>query len=127
LDPKWSGGRPRKFGPAARDIICQTARSTPSALGQPFTTWSLAKLADYLAAHHRLPVSVETIRRVLREADIRWQATKTWKASRDPDFATKMARIPSPPCTSRSPPAPEHASPGSASATAAPTPCCSRC
>jgi hypothetical protein len=23
----------------------------------------------------------------------RWQATKTWKGSRDPDFAAKMARI----------------------------------
>jgi transposase len=93
LDPKWSGGRPRKFGPVARDIICQTARSTPSALGQPFTTWSLTKLADYLAEHRRLPVSTETIRRVLRAAGITWQATKTWKASRDPDFAAKMARI----------------------------------
>ena len=26
LDPKWSGGRPRKFGPVARELICQTAR-----------------------------------------------------------------------------------------------------
>jgi len=93
LDPKRSGGRPHKFGPAARDMICQTARSTPSAPGQPFTTWSLTKLADYLAAHHRLPVSVETIRRVLRQVGIRWHATKTWKASRDPDFVAKMNRI----------------------------------
>ncbi|GAA3061087.1 hypothetical protein GCM10010464_26820 [Pseudonocardia yunnanensis] len=38
-------------------------------------------------------MSTETIRRVLREAGITWQATKTWKASRDPDFAAKMARI----------------------------------
>jgi transposase len=75
LDPKWSGGRPRKFGPAAHELICQTARSTPSALGQPFTTWSLTKLADYLAQHYRLPVSTETIRRVLRKAGISWQAT----------------------------------------------------
>jgi hypothetical protein len=30
---------------------------------------------------------------VLREAEISWQATKTWKASKDPDFAAKMARI----------------------------------
>jgi transposase len=44
LDPKWGGGRPRKFTPAARELICQTDRSTPSALGQPFTTWSLTKL-----------------------------------------------------------------------------------
>ena len=93
LDPKWSGGRPRKYGPVAHQLICQTARATPSALGLPFTTWSLTKLADYLAAHYRLPVSTETIRRVLREAEISWQARKTWKASRDPDFAAKMARI----------------------------------
>jgi transposase len=93
LDPKWSGGRSRKFTPAARDLICQTARSTPIGLGQPFTTWSLAKLVAYLAEHRRLLVSTETARRVLREAGISWQATKTWKLSTDPDFAVKMARV----------------------------------
>lgn len=93
LDPKWSGGRPRKFGPVARELICQAARSTPAALGLPFATWSLTKLAAYLAEHRRLEASTETVRRVLREAGISWQATKTWKASRDPDFAAKMARI----------------------------------
>jgi transposase len=93
LDPKWSGGRPAKFGPAARDLICRIARATPSALGQPFTTWSLTKLVSYLREHHRLTISTETARRVLHKAGITWQRTKTWKISRDPDFATKMARI----------------------------------
>jgi transposase len=93
LDPKWSGGRPRKFGPVARELICRIARTAPSALGQPFTTWSLSKLVAYLAAHKRLVVSAETVRRVLREAGISWQRMKTWKASRDPDFTAKMARI----------------------------------
>ena len=93
LDPKWRGGRPRKFTPAARELICQTARSTPSALGQPFTTWSLSKLVAYLAEHRRLLISTETVRRVLREAGVSWQGTKTWKRSKDPDFAAKMARV----------------------------------
>jgi transposase len=62
-------------------------------LGQPFTTWSLSKLVEYLAEREHLPVSTETVRRVLREAGITWQRRKTWKASRDPDFAAKMARI----------------------------------
>jgi transposase len=93
LDPKWSGGRPAKFGPAARQLICRIARSDPHALGQPFTTWSLTKLTAYLREHHRLVVSAETARRVLRKASITWQRTKTWKRSRDPDFASKMARI----------------------------------
>jgi transposase len=93
LDPKWSGGRPPKFGPAAREVICRVARCTPTGLGQPFTTWSLTKLVAYLAEHRRLEVLVETVRQVLRKAGITWQAIKTWKASRDPDFAAKMARI----------------------------------
>lgn len=64
-----------------------------AALGQPFTTWSLATLVAYLAEHRRLEVSTETVRRVLRAAGITWQARKTWKASRAPDLAVKMARI----------------------------------
>ena len=92
LDPKWSGGRPAKFGLAARQFLCRIA-APPTALGQPFTTWSLPKRAAYLREHHRLVVSAETARRILRKAGITWQRTKTWKASRDPDFATKMTRI----------------------------------
>jgi hypothetical protein len=53
----------------------------------------LTKLAEYLTVHRRVPVSTETIRRVLRGAGISWQATKTWKASKDPDFAARMARV----------------------------------
>jgi hypothetical protein len=37
--------------------------------------------------------SAETVRQIPRTAGVRWQATKTWKASRDPQFAEKMTRI----------------------------------
>jgi transposase len=93
LDPKWRGGRPAKFGPAARMIVCQTAKTPPQRLDLPFTTWSLSKLAEYLGQAKRIVISREAVRIILREAGIRWQATKTWKASRDPEFTTKMARI----------------------------------
>lgn len=63
LDPKWSGDRPPKFGPHARELIC------------------------------RVEVSTEIVRQVLRQAGVRWQATNTWKASGDPEFAGKMTRI----------------------------------
>jgi hypothetical protein len=53
----------------------------------------LTTLVGYLREHHRLVVSVETVRRVLRQAGITWQRTKTCKTSRDPDFAAKMARV----------------------------------
>ena len=33
LDPKWSGGRPRKFGSVAREIVCRVAKTPPQQLG----------------------------------------------------------------------------------------------
>jgi transposase len=77
LNPKWSGGRPRKFGSVAREIVCRVATTAPRQLGLPFTTWSLTKLVEHLARAHRIMVSTETVRKILREASISWQATKT--------------------------------------------------
>jgi transposase len=93
LDPKWSGGRPRRFGPAVREIVCRVAKASPQQLGRPFTVWSLSKPVEYLGERHRVVISTETVRAFLREAGISWQATKTWKGSRDPDFTAKMALI----------------------------------
>ena len=93
LDPKWSGGRPPKFGPHARGLVCRVARTPPQQAGLPFTTWSLTKLVEHLRAQHRIVISTDTVRKILREAGVRWQATKTWKASRDPQFRDKMDRI----------------------------------
>ena len=93
LDPKWSGGRPRRFGPVVRELVCRVAKTAPQQLGRPFTTWSLSKLAEHLGAHHRVVISTETVQEILREAGISWQATKTWKGSRDPEFAAKMTRV----------------------------------
>jgi transposase len=93
LDPKWSGGRPPRFGPHVRELICRVARTPPQQVELPFTTWSLSKLVEHLDTTHRAVVSVETVRQILRKAGVRWQATKTWKASKDPQFAEKMTRI----------------------------------
>ena len=93
LDPKWSGGRPRRFGPAARELICRVAKTAPAQLKRPFITWSLTKLVEHLREAHRLCISTDTVRTILREAGISWQATKTWKGSHDPEFIPKKTRI----------------------------------
>ena len=70
------------------------ARCRPRDLGLPFSAWSLSKLADYVvAAGVVTTVSRESIRQILRAAGISWQATKTWKASADPDFMAKMHQV----------------------------------
>jgi transposase len=93
LDPKWSGGGPRTISDQVRRRICVIARCCPRDLGLAFSTWSLAKLTEYLAAAGIAAVSRESIRQILRAGGVSWQATKTWKASADPDFMTKMRRV----------------------------------
>ena len=50
LYPRYRGGRPRTYTLPQRRQITQIALAIPTDLGQPFATWSLAKLADYLVA-----------------------------------------------------------------------------
>lgn len=87
LDPKWSGGRPSKTDPATRERIGQIARCCPRDLGWPFSTWSLSKLRDVLRINQIADISRETLRKILKDQGISWQATKTWKAGKDPEFA----------------------------------------
>ena len=49
LDPQWAGGRPRLISDEDIGVIVAAATTRPEKLGQPFTRWSLRKLADYLA------------------------------------------------------------------------------
>ncbi|WP_433616716.1 IS630 family transposase [Dactylosporangium sp. CA-139114] len=96
LNPRWAGGRPRLISEDDEAFIVATANTRPEALGQPFTRWSLRKLADYLAHNHgqrRVKVGRERLRQLLRKHDITFQRTKTWKESNDPAKEAKLARI----------------------------------
>ncbi len=94
LYPRYRGGRPRTFTLPERQQIKRVALSVPTDLGQPFATWSLAKLADYLVAEGVVTdISHEGLRRLLREEGVSFQALRTWKRSNDPEFESKKNRI----------------------------------
>lgn len=94
LYPKYKGGRPRTFTLPERREIKKIAKSRPAEHGLPFSTWSLAKLADFLVAEGVVDdISHEGLRILLREEGVFFQRVKTWKASRDPDYAAKKARV----------------------------------
>ena len=94
LYPRYRGGRPRTFTLPQRQQIKKIALSVPSDLGQPFATWSLAKLADYLVAEEVVTdISHEGLRQLLREEGVSFQAVRTWKRSNDPEFEAKKNRI----------------------------------
>ncbi len=94
LDPRWGGGRPRRIDPDERAGIVKVALARPRELGEPFSSWSLAKLRDHLVRRRVVPtISRSQLWRILREAGIRFQHHKTWKASPDPDFEAKKNRV----------------------------------
>ncbi|GAB2444598.1 hypothetical protein GCM10027187_06060 [Streptosporangium sandarakinum] len=94
LYPKYSGGRPRTFTLPERREIKKIAKSKPTEHDLPFSTWSLTKLADFLVAEGVVDdISHEGLRILLHEEGVSFQRLKTWKTSRDPDYAAKKARV----------------------------------
>ena len=57
------------------------------------TRWSLPRLAAHLAQSGLVEISAAHLGRVLAEAGLSFQRTRTWKASPDPDYETKAARV----------------------------------
>src|SRR3990172_7408983 len=94
LDPRWGGGRPRRIDPGQGTEIVKAALARPSDRGEPFTSWSLSKLRDYVVRASIVPaISSSQLWRILHRAGIRFQHHKTWKTSPDPEFEAKKNRI----------------------------------
>jgi transposase len=86
-------GRPRVYGTKAETRIIKMATSHPTDLGLGFTTWSLAKLEEYLRSRKGMEnLSRETIRRVLHRHGLHFLTGQTWCESNDPDFEVKKTR-----------------------------------
>jgi transposase len=94
LYPRYSGGHPPKFTLGERRQVKKVALSRPVDHGLPFSTWSLAKLAEFLVAEGVVEdISHEGLRLLLREEGVSFQAIKTYKQSNDPDFEAKKNRV----------------------------------
>jgi transposase len=94
LYPRYKGGHPPKFTLGQRREIKKIAKSKPAEHDLPFSTWSLAKLADFLVAEGVVDdISHEGLRVLLRAEGVTFQRLKTWKASKDPQYAEKKRRV----------------------------------
>src|SRR5260370_40157220 len=62
LQDQWEGGAPAKLTPAYRDQLLQLVRRRPRSLDLPYSTWTLQRLAAYLAEHTGLRAKKETSR-----------------------------------------------------------------
>ena len=92
LHPRYGGGRPRRITTADEQRIVAVAGARPDTLGVPCTRWSLRKLSEYLAGQ-AIVISRSHLGRLLEQAGLSFQRTRSWKASPDPDYEAKAARI----------------------------------
>jgi transposase len=78
LYPRYRGGRAPKFTLGQRREIKKLAKSRPADYDLPFSTWSLAKLADFLVAEGVVDdISHEGLRVLLRQEGVSFQRLKT--------------------------------------------------
>ena len=92
LRPRYRGGRPRRITTEQRQRIVSVAGARPDSQGVPLTRWSLPRLAVHLDGEG-IVVSPRHLGTLLAEAGLSFQRTRTWKASPDPDYEEKAARI----------------------------------
>jgi transposase len=95
-------GAPSKVTTAYQEALLAAVRRRPRSLGQPYSLWTLRRLADYLAEQTGLRLSYETVRRVLAAAEIVLSRPQHSISSPDPEYAVNKRRL-KPPAT-RCPP-----------------------
>ncbi len=92
LRPRFGGGRPRRISTDDEERIVAVAGARPDSLGVPLTRWSLRRLSCYLRGQG-IVVSPAQLGRLLARAGLSFQRTRSWKASPDPDYEAKAARV----------------------------------
>ena len=85
-------GAPKKVTPEYVAQLIEVVRLRPRALGLPFSMWTLARLADYMAEQTGIRVSTETVREHLKAADIVLSRPQHQISSPDPEYAVKKRR-----------------------------------
>jgi transposase len=86
-------GGPAKITKEYEAQLCTLARRRPRSLGQPYSLWTLARLAEYMAEQTGIRVSYETVRRVLAAGGIVLSRPQHKISSPDPEYLVKKRRL----------------------------------
>jgi transposase len=86
-------GGETKTTPAYRQRLLEVVRRRPRALDQPFSLWTLQRLADFMAEETRLRVSEETVRRALKVGGVVLSRPQHKISSPDPEYQVKKRRL----------------------------------
>jgi transposase len=83
-------GRPATYTPEQVSEVIATCVTKPQAVGLPFASWTLDRLAAYLQEVKGIPIKRSRIDELLLREGLRWRSQETWFGERvDPAFAEK--------------------------------------
>ncbi len=85
-------GAPPTVTPAYRERLLVVVRQRPRALGQPYSLWTLRRLADFMAEETGIRLSHVTVSRVLSANDIVLSRPQHKVSSPDPGYELKKRR-----------------------------------
>jgi transposase len=84
------GGRPPTYTREQVGTIVATALTDPQALGQAYSSWTLDRLAAYLAEQAGICMKRSRLDELLLAEGLRWRKQESWFGARvDPEFAQK--------------------------------------
>lgn len=86
-------GAPPKITQEYKEQLLAAVRRRPRSLEQPYSMWTLQRLADYLAEQTDIRVSVETVRQVLKASEIVMSRPQHKISSPDPEYLLKKRRL----------------------------------
>lgn len=90
LEDAPRSGAPSRYTPENQARVLQAARTRPSELGLPYSSWTFERLAAYVREQMGLPMKKTRIFEILQEEGLRWRKQETWFGERlDPEFAQK--------------------------------------
>jgi transposase len=90
LADKARKGRPPTYTREQASVVVATALTDPQTLGLAFASWTLDRLAAYLAEQKGIPMKRSRVDELLIAEGLRWRKEETWFGARvDPDFAEK--------------------------------------
>ena len=90
LYTKPRSGRPRRVTPEYEAKLLATVEKEPRSLGLPFSNWTTANMAEYLAAQTGIVISPRQVERYLKLHDWRLRRpVRTVKHKQDPDLVAE--------------------------------------
>ncbi len=82
-------GRPPVATPITDARLVHEFRRDPMRLGYRATGWTVSLLADHLQQRYGCAISPRTLRRRMRDLDLRWKRPRYVYATKDPNRAQK--------------------------------------